>query len=94
MGNVKQPSHTVFQVTVRKVVKTLKADYIGFRIPQRDKDGLAQFAYDHATTSSQVIRYLIRQLLKGAYSNGEQPVPNQGVDAAASIEPSKCCGRW
>jgi len=72
----------------------LKSDYIGFRIPQQDKDGLAQFARDNATTSSQVIRYLIKQLLKGEQRNGKQSVSNQGIDAAASTEPSKWYEQW
>ena len=72
----------------------MKSDYIGFRIPQQDKDGLAQFARDNATTSSQVIRYLIKQLLKGEQRNGKQSVSNQGIDAPASTEPSKWYEQW
>ena len=84
LDNVVQPPHPVFQVTVRKVVRNLVMDYIGFRLPQQDKDGLAQLARDNATTSSQVIRYLIKQLLKGVNTNGNESVSNQGTDAAAS----------
>lgn len=72
----------------------MKSDYIGFRIPQQDKDGLAQFARDNATTSSQVIRYLIKQLLKGEQRNGKQSVSNQGIDASTSTEPSKWYEQW
>lgn len=72
----------------------MKSDYIGFRIPQQDKDGLAQFARDNATTSSQVIRYLIKQLLKGEQRNGKQSVSNQGIDASASTESSKWYEQW
>ncbi|MBE5811844.1 MAG: hypothetical protein E7318_13070 [Clostridiales bacterium] len=72
----------------------MKSDYIGFRIPQQDKDGLAQFARDNATTSSQVIRYLIKQLLKGGNMNGLQSVSNQGTNASASTEPSKWYEQW
>ena len=72
----------------------MKSDYIGCRIPQQDKDGLAQFARDNATTSSQVIRYLIKQLLKGEQRNGKQSVSNQGIDASASTEPSKWYEQW
>ena len=72
----------------------MKSEYIGFRIPQQDKDGLAQFARDNATTSSQVIRYLIKQLLKGEQRNGKQSVSNQGIDASASTEPSKWYEQW
>lgn len=72
----------------------MKSDYIGFRIPQQDKDGLAQFARDNATTSSLVIRYLIKQLLKGEQRNGKQSVSNQSIDASASTEPSKWYEQW
>lgn len=72
----------------------MKSDYIGFRIPQQDKDGLAQFARDNVTTSSQVIRYLIKQLLKGEQRNGKQSVSNQSIDASASTESSKWYEQW
>jgi hypothetical protein len=83
LDNVEQSSFPIFQVTV-KGVRTLKTEYIGFRVPQQDKEALARFAQDNATTTSQVIRYLLKQLLKGEYHNGIQSIPNQSTDATAS----------
>ena len=83
LDNVEQPSAPVFQVTV-KGVRPLKTEYIGFRVPQQDKEALARFAQDNATTPSQILRYLLKQLLKGEYHNGTQSVSIQGTDAAAS----------
>ena len=83
LDNVEQSSFPIFQVTA-KGVRTLKTEYIGFRVPQQDKEALARFAQDNATTTSQVIRYLLKQLLKGEYHNGIQSVSNQSTDATAS----------